>query len=422
MSRKKTGSKSIPEKSEGYQQAIHQLQRCSTEHGFVASTIERENYHRVWGRDSCITGLGAILSGDDDLIDTCRRSLETLADFQGPHGEIPSNVDPVTNEISYGGTTGRVDSNLWFVIACGEYWRHTKDNDFLDRVLEPLDKVRQLLGSWEFNARGLLYIPPTGDWADEYPQSGYVLYDQLLYLQTQKNFCAFDQHRATSAAESAIDKITHLENLLQTNYWLFNSQCDKTFIYHQNIFKKGREKASELPSPYWMPCFSPLGYNYRFDTLANTLAGLFGLANEAQIDAVNTYIDEQVVPEKLKLLPGFSPVIRQQDKQWEKLQASFSHQFKNKPYEYHNGGLWPMVTGFYAASLAERGDKKQAQAYADGIHAANKTENSESGESWGFPEYLNGQTLEAGGTPSMAWSAAAALIAEGYIVGKSLFV
>lgn len=34
--------------------------------------------------------------------------------------------------ISSGGTAGRVDADLWFVIACAEYWRHTGDDDFLE--------------------------------------------------------------------------------------------------------------------------------------------------------------------------------------------------------------------------------------------------------------------------------------------------
>ncbi len=421
MSNKNTEAPTYKTTNEGYQKAIEQLHRCSTEHGFVASTVEKENYHRVWGRDSSITGLAALLSDDEALVDSCRRSLETLAEYQGPHGEIPSNVDPVTNKVSYGGTTGRVDSNLWFVISCGEYWRHTNDTDFLDRMLEPLNKIRRLLGAWEFNARGLLYVPPTGDWADEYPQSGYVLYDQLLYLQAQKIFCAIEQYRDSSSIKASTDKVTRLQNLLQANYWLFDSEAKVDRIYHENIFKRGRKKASALKYQHWMPCFSPLGYNYRFDTLANVLAGLFGLANEEQIFAVDAYIEKEVVSKKLKLLPGFNPIIHQQDKQWEKLQTSFSHRFKNKPYEYHNGGLWPMVTGFYAADLAQRGCKKEAETYVRGIHTANQTDNTETGEAWGFPEYLNGQTLQPGGTPSMAWSAAAAVIAEAYVGGKSLF-
>jgi hypothetical protein len=34
--------------------------------------------------------------------------------------------------------------------------------------------------TWEFNNKGLLYVPLSGNWADEYITDGYVLYDQLL--------------------------------------------------------------------------------------------------------------------------------------------------------------------------------------------------------------------------------------------------
>ncbi|MCA9221441.1 MAG: hypothetical protein KDA71_14020, partial [Planctomycetales bacterium] len=162
---------------EGYRRALELMHECSTKHGFLATPTEQGNYRRIWGRDSAIIGLAAMLSEENDLIEECRLSLETLARYQGPHGEIPSNVDPTTERVSYGGTAGRVDADLWFVICCGEYWRHTGDDVFFDRMIEPLEKVRFLLGTWEFNTRGLLYIPPTGDWADEYLQSGYVLYD-----------------------------------------------------------------------------------------------------------------------------------------------------------------------------------------------------------------------------------------------------
>jgi len=43
------------------------------------------------------------------------------------------------------------------------------------------------------------------------------------------------------------------------------------------------------------------------------------------------------------------------------------------------------------------------------------------GEPWMFPEYLHGQTHAAEGTSRMAWSAAAALIAEAYRAGGRLF-
>ncbi|MDF1524514.1 MAG: hypothetical protein P1P87_17055, partial [Trueperaceae bacterium] len=158
---------------EGHARALEVLRACATDRGFLASPTERANYRRVWGRDGAIIGLAALLSGEEDLIEAGRATLRTLAQHQGPHGEIPSNVDPATGRVSYGGTAGRVDAGLWFAIASAEYWRRTGDEALLGDLVEPLERLRALLGAWEFNARGLLYVPPTGDWADEYVQSGY---------------------------------------------------------------------------------------------------------------------------------------------------------------------------------------------------------------------------------------------------------
>jgi hypothetical protein len=40
--------------------------------------------------------------------------------------------------------------------------------------------------AWEFNNKGLLYVPLSGNWADEYITDGYVLYDQLLRVWALK--------------------------------------------------------------------------------------------------------------------------------------------------------------------------------------------------------------------------------------------
>ena len=152
---------------QGYDRAVKVLTHCATVDGFLASPTDSANYRRIWARDGVIIGLAALLTGYHDLGETLKHTLQTLARYQGPHGEIPSNVDPVSQRVSYGGTTGRVDSNLWFVIGCGEYWHATGDEEFLEQMLPAIEKVRFLLGAWEFNNRGLLYVPQAGDWADE---------------------------------------------------------------------------------------------------------------------------------------------------------------------------------------------------------------------------------------------------------------
>ena len=173
-------------KSAAYAQANALLHRCLTVDGFLASPSKQDNYRRIWARDGVIISLAALMTEDIELTRACKSTLSTLARYQGPYGVIPSNVDTVTERVSYGGTTGRVDASLWFIIGCTEYWLATGDDDFIAELLPVLEKTRFLLGAWEFNNRGLIYVPQAGDWADEYLHSGYVLYDQLLYPSNLK--------------------------------------------------------------------------------------------------------------------------------------------------------------------------------------------------------------------------------------------
>ncbi len=404
---------------EGYRRAVDLLGECATADGFLATTTERANYRRIWGRDSSILGLAGLLTGNAELIDCARRSLLTLARYQGPHGEIPSNVDPKTERISYGGTAGRVDADLWFLIACAEYWKATGDEGFLDRILEPIERVRFLLGAWEFNGRGLLYVPPTGDWADEYVHSGYVLYDQLLYLEAQRGVCDIHSHVHGGPDHALQDRVGRLTHLIRANYWFHNGDEVPEDAYHEVLFEKGRRAAPHRRGRYWMPFFSPLGYGYRFDGLANALVSLLGVAADEQSEAVDECIGGRLVDEEVMLLPAFHPPITPKDEAWDELQMTFSHTFKNAPNEYHNGGLWPMVTGFYSASLAARGKTDEAGRYLDAIHRANRLERE--GRTWSFPEYLHGERHTPGGTCPQGWSAAGAVIAQGFLAGKRLF-
>lgn len=267
---------------EGYNRALALLHACVTADGFVASPSDHDNYRRIWARDGAIISLAALLSGDKELIKVARRTFETLAAYQGPHGEIPSNVDTATKRVSYGGTTGRVDADLWYIIGCGEYWLATGDDEFLEHLLPAIEKARFLLGAWEFNNRGLIYVPLTGDWADEYLHNGYVLYDQVLYLQAQRTLA-----RMRAAAHGSIDhalneKISRLRHLIRTNYWFEDDKKTPDDIYHEVLYEKGRALVpSHGAGQHWMPFFSPGGYGYRFDAMANVLVSLLDISDDA---------------------------------------------------------------------------------------------------------------------------------------------
>ena len=405
--------------TEGYNRALALLRECSSEDGFLASPTQHDNYRRVWARDGVILGLAALMTGDQELIASFRHTLLTLAHHQGPHGEIPSNVDTAAERVSYGGTTGRIDADLWFLIGCSQYWQTTGDDDFLAEVLPAMERVRFLLGAWEFNNRGLLYVPQTGDWADEYIHHGYVLYDQLLYLQALQELCAIHYQRHGSSDHHLQEKAIHLKHMIRDNYWFNHDDGVPDDVYHEVLYCKAREVAPHSAGQYWMSFFSPQGYGYRFDTLANVLASLFSVADETRRDAVDHYINNNgIIPDDMALLPAFYPAIEPIDKDWNELQMSFSYTFKNSPYEFHNAGLWPMVTGFYVADLAARGRRETAQRFLGGIHRANALVMDD--EPWSFPEYVHGRKFTAGGTRLQGWSAAAAIIGHHALEGKPL--
>ena len=98
---------------------------------------------------------------------------------------------------------------------------------------------------------------------------------------------------------------------------------------------------------------------------------------------------------------------------------TFAYTFKNKPYQYHNAGRWPMLTGFYVAELARRDKKQLARRYLDAINHANALEMD--GDPWSFPEYVHGKDGHPGGTKYQAWSAAGAIIGYHALQGLPVF-
>ena len=408
-----------PDPGEAVKQATALVSKCISEHGFLASPTSNANYHRVWARDGMIIGLAALMTENGEMLASFRRTLETLAKFQGPHGEIPSNVDPQGNRVSYGGMAGRVDADLWFLIGCGEYWEASSDDAFIEHMLPVIGKVIFLLGAWEFNNRGLLYVPATGDWSDEYVHNAYILYDQLLYLQAMRTVHHL-RHRFVGSDDHVLrSKISQLKHMLQDNYWFAPEARIPDDVYHEILFEKGRKAAGRSTRRYWLPFFSPHGYGYRFDALANVLASLLDVSTPSRRESVDSYIEKNIVPDEIKLLPAFHPVIKPVDKDWEELQITFTYSFKNYPYEYHNGGLWPMITGFYVADLARRGQTGAAGEYLAGIHRANAM--SMEGQPWSFPEYVNGKDFLPGGNRNQGWSASAAIMGHYALQGRKVF-
>jgi glycogen debranching enzyme len=74
-------------------------------------------------------------------------------------------------------------------------------------------------------------------------------------------------------------------------------------------------------------------------------------------------------------------------------------------WQYHNGGIWPFVGGFWVTALAASGDDKVARTELAKVARANAL------AGWQFNEWLHGRTLAPSGMPGQSWNAAAFLMA-----------
>lgn len=373
-----------------YNKAIELLQKVATAEGFLASAQNISNYKRVWARDGVICGLAALASGDKELIETFRRTLETLANNQHVNGTIPSNVMTNGNEVevSYGGLAGRVDAVTWFIIGICQYAFYTKDASFVKKYESSIQKCLQLLEAWEFNNKGLLYVPLSGNWADEYITDGYVLYDQLLRVWALKSYNHFAKN------ESIEEKIKEISEQIEINFTP-NSVGEK---YHERAYK-------ELNFQDFMPCsFSPAGYKTQFDAFANSLALFLNIGSDVFQKSMLAYSLELKNKMPMHLLPAFWPPINESDIDWNLLKNNCKYEFRNYPNEFHNGGSWSMVNGFYGLALLSKGKQKDAEELLAAIDKANAIED------YSFYENFNSETKLPNGVPFCAWSAAATVL------------
>jgi hypothetical protein len=375
-----------------YHKAVELLHRVSSPQGFEASANDVSNYKRVWARDGVICGLAALASKDEKLIATFQKTIETLANHQHEIGTIPSNVNFTEKgvEVSYGGLAGRVDAVSWFIIGVCQLAHYKNESEIVKLYSKQIEKAIHLLECWEFNNNHLMYVPISGNWADEYITDGYVLYDQLLRIWALKSYNYFVQ------SEEIAFKIKSISEKIEHNF-LPNSKAEKVHpkAYHEAEIKE------------FMPCsFSPAGYKMYFDAFAHSLAFLLSIGDTDFQKTVINYTKKIKGNLPLKLVPAFWPPIHPTDWEWNILKSNCKYEFRNQPYEFHNGGSWPMVNGFYGLALHHLGLKSEFENILNALNQANTLSD------FGFYENFNSKTGEPNGVRFCAWSAAATILVE----------
>jgi len=405
---------------QAYEESKKLLRSISTDAGFVASAIDIDNYHRVFARDGVVTTLAALLTKDKELIATGKKTLLTLAKYQDETGRIISNVSPDGKRVSFGTQVGRIDASMWFVIGVGQYVKRTKDKVFAKKMYPFVKKTMDYLSAIELNGRGLLYIPYGGDWADEYLNHGYVLFDQLLYLQAQRDFIYLHRTLKIRNGKNVIKKNNFLERQIVTNFVPKLATLDDPAFYQRSeafevLFQKFKK-------PYALAYFVQGDMGEYFDAFANILLVTLTNLPDSFKKRIVKYILELQKEQKISLIPAFHPVIKKthdekEHYKWRILQFSYVFRKKNKPYHYHNGGLWPLIQGFFINMLMSQGENKKAQELTEKFAELLAKDNFK------FTEYYDGSQGKPNGTEFLGFSASAYIIAyNASFYNKNLFV
>lgn len=395
--------------SEAYARALEVLRACATPLGFTASALA-SGYPQVWARDSAITMLGALLTGEDDLVQASRSSLETLASKQTELGMIHLNVDTRTGAVTTE-NAGAVDANLWFILGHYAYFETTADGAFLRESWPALDKALLWLRYQDMNACGLLEVPEAGDWADLFSVRYNVLYDNVLYVLALRAMGRLAQALEQPGDYAALaEDVAKKINLL---LWLerpwdaaaFGAQLERLKALRLEWFLLYQNTATLTEAPFYLPWVGFREFGTVFDAFGNCLAILSGIADEAKTASILEHA-QAVGADDPYPVKAFYPPIFPGDRDWREYYRSRN---LNLPYQYHNGGIWPFLGGFYVAALVAAGQASRAEATGAALAEANRAGRR---GPWEFNEWLHGLSGRAMGHPQQAWSAAMFVFAQ----------
>lgn len=397
---------------EAHLKATNILHECATGYGYRASGLAA-GYPQVWARDAAITFLGAVCTGELELIRSGRAALETLGKHQTRRGLIPLNVNPDTGYVSTE-NAGAVDSNLWFILAHYLHFCYTQDQAFLQRHWATIDKAMYWLDYQDMNECGLIEAPEAGDWMDLLAVRYNVLYDNVLYYAAKLAHQELAAHlpEGTAVYQGDVDAAGVHEriNLLM---WVDRCWVAEHFAEHLEKLKAIRlewfmlyHNVGTISSrPFYLPFVAFREYGDWCDSLGNLLAVLTGVADGHRREHILRYMLQVGMAEPYPTKAIYPPIFPGEN-HWRDYYRSRN---LNLPHQYHNGGIWPMIGGFHVAALVRHGWQRQAEQMLVSLAEANRQGTN---YDWAFNEWLHGASGHPMGYDQQAWSAAMFLYAE----------
>jgi len=334
-------------------------------------------YPEPYTRDLMFSILGIAVSGNQKLLDSIRKVLETLAKNQTEHGHIPSLVHNSNDR-------GASDTTPLFLLAVGIFRKVTGEEDFL---YEAVEKSLTWMEYQSPSDRYLVAQQPTSDWRDEQWVTGYGLFVNTLV------YC----YLRILGKHDRAEKVRH-----EMGRFTISSDANHHHVYEGLVVKY---------KPYFAFWSYKIYSSERFDLLGNSLAILSGLASQSRAEDMISWIEEECAMMRergelaIDLPPNFFPYIKTHDPDWLPRYSTF-----NNPGEYHNGGIWPFICGFYVAALVAAKRYKLAEEKLVVLTQLIKKFNHKE-LNFGFNEWIKAQDGQPMGQDWQTWSAALYLYA-----------
>jgi glycogen debranching enzyme len=371
--------------------AVDLLERNQTPEGVLAAAptprAEQRGYTAIFGRDAAICALGLAVSGNRRLERAAPRGLETLAAYQAPNGQIPKFVALDHREADFW-YLGCIDSTLWWLIALAlldQRFAAPGRRGLLRRYKREVALALQWLAAQEHQRFFLLQQNEASDWADIMPRSGFVLYTNALWYRVKRLFGL--PHAA--ATRASFNGLFHPFSAGLAEY-------RRARLLTDYVLRRARNR-DLLLSFVNFSFFGDEG-----DVFGNVLAVLSGAltmrASRRTLDALLASGVHEPYPVRAVVRP-----IRKQSALWRPYMARHR---QNSAWQYHNGGIWPMVGGFWIAALARCGHKRLARTELVKLARACELDD------WAFAEWLHGRTATPRGMQEQSWNAAGFLLAQ----------
>lgn len=385
-----------------YNLSIKNLLNNATKHGLLAATPKNfegqtKNYTSIFSRDIGVCALGIIASEDEKLLQLLKISLESLIKAQSKLGQFPFYYKPEQDIVRWW-TPGALDSTIWWSIAFLKYYKRTQDKLFYEKYKDRLEKAFVYLTYQDTNNDSLLEQGEASDWADEMPRRGMVLYSNALWYWLITLRIEIEER----------NDLRHLQKRVyeafNTIFWIHKEEDNKLEYVpknrytRKNVFANGiieYTNAQAVFLPYYLGFVSHKTFEMRCDVYANILACLVGLADEKKASLITDSILRSGVnlPYPVKVL---YPPIYPGESDWQDYMAKGRQNF---PWQYHNGGIWPYVGGFWVKWLSKY-DKKKAKEELEKLAKANSLND------WEFNEYIHGEYGTPMGIPNQSWNMA----------------